>query len=109
MAHTYKELQAQIKALQEQAEATRVSELSAVIADMKQKINDYGITANDLGFKSSTAGRKPVAQAIAETTDKKMVEPKYKGPNNELWSGRGRAPTWTKELPTGKALEDYKI
>lgn len=109
MATSYRDLKAQIEELTAKAEAARVSEIANVVADIKAKIEEYGLTASDLGFKSATPGRKSVAQSISEATDKKTVEPKYKGPKGDLWSGRGRAPTWTKELPAGKTLEDYKI
>lgn len=109
MATSYRDLKVQIEELTAKAEAARVSELALVIADMKEKIAEYGITATDLGFKAAKGSRKSVSQAIADATEKKAVEAKYKGPKGDLWSGRGRAPTWTKELPAGKTLEDYKI
>ncbi|ARV18541.1 hypothetical protein AEP_01597 [Curvibacter sp. AEP1-3] len=109
MITSYRDLKAQIEELTAKAEAARISEVASVVADIKEKIEEYGLTASDLGFKSATQGRKSIAHSIAEASDKKTVEPKYKGPNGDIWSGRGRAPTWTKELPAGKTLDDYKI
>ena len=38
------------------------------------------------------------------------VAPKYRGPNGELWSGRGLKPLWlTAELKKGKKLESFSI
>nr|CBA26529.1 hypothetical protein Csp_E36170 [Curvibacter putative symbiont of Hydra magnipapillata] len=109
MATSYRDLKAQIEELTAKAEAARVSEVAAVVADIKEKIEEYGLTASDLGFKTDKGTRKSVGQAIAEANEKKSVEPKYKGPNGELWSGRGRAPVWTQNLPTDKTLDDYKV
>ena len=39
-----------------------------------------------------------------------IVKPKYRGPNGELWSGRGRKPHWvTAVLENGEDLNDYLI
>jgi DNA-binding protein H-NS len=38
------------------------------------------------------------------------VKPKYRGPNGELWSGRGNAPRWLAALEkTGKKRDSYLI
>jgi len=38
------------------------------------------------------------------------VKPKYRGPNGELWSGRGNAPRWLASLEkAGKKRESYLI
>jgi len=38
------------------------------------------------------------------------VKPKYRGPNGELWSGRGNAPRWLAALEkAGKKRESYLI
>jgi len=55
---------------------------------------------------SSTTGAtmttKPAIPSKAATTTeakpKKTVEPKYRGPNGETWSGRGSTPKWLREL-----------
>ena len=45
---------------------------------------------------------KPAIPSKAATTTeakpKKTVEPKYRGPNGETWSGRGSTPKWLREL-----------
>ena len=38
------------------------------------------------------------------------VAPKYRGPNGELWTGRGLRPRWlTAEMKKGKKLESFAI
>ncbi len=38
------------------------------------------------------------------------VQPKYRGPNGELWTGRGRTPKWVVEIrEAGQTLEDYAL
>ncbi len=106
---SYVDLQIQIKKLQDQAEQVRASELAAIIADTKAKIAQYGLTAKQLGLatgETSPRGPKPKASG---KTGKSTVAPKYKGPQGQLWSGRGRAPLWTLALPAGKTLADYAI
>ena len=107
MTTSYLALKAQIEELTAKAESVRVAELASVIAEIKQKIEEFGISAADLGFTSEKTSRK-FAKAT-EASEKRSVQPKYKGPNGELWSGRGISPKWTKALPAGKSIEDYKI
>ncbi len=82
---TYKQLQDQIKQLQQEAEKQRKNELASAIAKIKMTMAEYGITMADLGFtgkKKSSRVRSPLA-------------PKYRNPSTgETWSGRGKAPKW---------------
>lgn len=39
-----------------------------------------------------------------------IVKPKYRGPDGELWSGRGRKPHWVVNVMNqGEDLENYRI
>ena len=82
---TYKQLQDQIKQLQNEAEEPRKNELSNAISQIKMTMAEYGITLADLGFtnkKKTGRVRAPLA-------------PKYRNPaSGETWSGRGKAPKW---------------
>lgn len=92
---SYAELMDQAKALMDQAEQIRKAERSGAVAAIKAKMAEYGITVADLGG----SGKARVA-----------AEPKYRGPNGELWSGRGRRPAWANEaLAAGKSLDEYVI
>jgi len=105
---TYLELKAQAEKLLLQAEELRQREVAEVIADIKSKMEEYGITGADLGITGSVkdSGKKGGAA-------KKSVGPvavKYRGPNGEEWSGRGRSPQWlTRALEEGKTKEDFAI
>lgn len=80
---TFKEIQAQIEALQRQAEEARSNELSQVITQIKQLMEDYGITVDDL----SSARKKSVKKAVGTA--------KYRDPETgQEWTGRGRMPNW---------------
>jgi DNA-binding protein H-NS len=40
----------------------------------------------------------------------RSVEAKYRGPNGEEWSGRGRTPKWlAKLLESGEQIEKYRV
>lgn len=96
---TYSELMSQAKELMAKAEQVRKEELASVIADIRAKMHQYGITVADLEGKSKPAQSKSKA------------EPKYRGPNGELWSGGpSRKPQWVREvIDAGKSIEEYRI
>lgn len=102
---TYAELKAQGEALLAQAEALRKQEQANVIAEIKAKMKEFGLTVADLGFGASQPAKKKTAQ---EKTD---AQPKYRGPNGELWAGGlGRKPQWVRDvLAAGKSLDEYLI
>lgn len=95
---TYLELKAQAEKLLQQAEDLRQQEIADVIKEIKAKMAEYGITAADLGSSSK------------KSTSKASPAVKYRGPNGETWSGRGRSPVWLKEaLEQGKSKEDFAV
>ncbi|MCP3728422.1 H-NS histone family protein [Paraburkholderia sp. CNPSo 3272] len=86
---TFKELKAQMAALEAQAEAARAAEYEAVLADIRAKVVDYGFTERDIFGRRRGARTKSSAG---------VVPPKYRDPKTEAtWSGRGRAPNWIKD------------
>ena len=103
------------------AEAKRRDKLedarAALRAEMEQKAAELGISADDL---FSTAGQQaPVEQAAAKNvirTRKPRDDAgakraaKYRGPNGEEWSGRGRMPNWLAALEAeGRGREEFLI
>ncbi len=92
---TYKELQAEIKNLQQQAEKARQLEIQGAISEIKAKIEEYGITAADLfGGGAKSTGKRAA------------VKPKYRNnATGETWSGRGKPPRWI----AGKDKNQYLI
>ena len=79
---TYQDLVAQKKELDALVESARKAEVSAAVAEVKRLVGEYGLSAVDCGFgvKAKKAGGK--------------VAVKYRGPNGESWTGRGRTPAW---------------
>jgi DNA-binding protein H-NS len=98
----YKELLAQREALDQQIEELRQAELRSAIDQVRQLIAEWRLTAEDCGFKSvSASGLKKAKSAVAA---------KYRGPNGETWSGRGRAPKWLEALEMeGRQRSEFKI
>lgn len=95
---TYLELKAQAEMLLKKAEELRQQEVTEVLRDIKAKMAQYGITVEDL-----SGGPKKLAS-------KKTVSVKYRGPNGEEWSGRGRPPVWmTEAVEQGKSREDFAV
>jgi DNA-binding protein H-NS len=101
---TYLELRAQAEKLLAQAEELRAGERVEAIRDMKEKIAAYDVSAQELGFAFGSSPRK--SSAIKG----KSPAAKYKGPNGELWSGRGRQPKWmVSALAAGKKVDEFRI
>lgn len=106
---TIRELQEQMKALQEQIEAQKKQELPAVIAEIKQKIAEYGVTPeqifDDLVISAPRQNKSP------ERSSKNKVEMKYEFEGVQ-WSGRGKIPTPMQvEIDKGRAKskDDFLI
>ena len=99
---SYKELVAQREALDKQIEDLRLAELKAAIAQVRQLIAEWQLSAEDCGFKSGAASSSKKA--------KSAVAAKYRGPNGETWSGRGRAPKWLATLEAqGRQRAEFSI
>ncbi|MBL8399284.1 MAG: H-NS histone family protein [Candidatus Accumulibacter sp.] len=87
------ELIAQREALDKQIEEARRTAAAAAIAQVRQLIAEHELTAADCGFKSTAVLPQPAPL-------RKAVAVKYRGPNGETWSGRGKAPNWLINLET---------
>ena len=99
---SYKELGAQREALDKQIEETRQAESKAAIAQVRQLIADWQLSAEDCGFKTAVAPASKKAKSV--------VAAKYRGPNGETWSGRGRAPKWLEALEAqGRKRAEFLI
>jgi DNA-binding protein H-NS len=113
---TFKDLQAQISALQAQAEQLRRTETGDVIAKIKEAIAYYGFNARDLGL-SAARGPKPGIKASAtranakrKATRKVFGVAKYTDGADRTWTGRGKRPQWFVDaLAAGKSAEGMLI
>lgn len=97
---TYLELKAKAEKLLQEAEELRQKEVAEVINEIKQKMAEYGITTADLGASKKGGVKKSTGSAPV----------KYRGPNGEEWSGRGRSPQWlANAIEGGKKKEDFAV
>ncbi len=103
------------------AEAKRREKLedakTALRAEMQRKAAELGISAGDL---FSVAGQQAPAEQAAAKNGRRTRKPrddtgakraaKYRGPNGEEWSGRGRTPNWLAALEVeGRGREELLI
>ena len=102
------------------AEAKRREKLddarAALRAEMERRAAELGISADDL---FSTAGQQAPAEQAAKNGKRTRKQrddigvkraAKYRGPNGEEWSGRGRTPNWLAALEAeGRGREEFLI
>lgn len=115
------DLQEQISKLQKQADDLRAKEFGSTLAEIKAKMAAFGITIKDLtaaagkkskGVKAARSVKSPKDNASAKPMKKPRVAvaAKYRGPNGEVWTGRGLTPKWMKSLiEAGQTKESFEI
>ena len=111
----------QLTALIAAAEAKRREKLEdakvALRAEMERRAAELGIAPGDL---FSTVGQQVPAEQAAAKSGARARKPrddigakraaKYRGPNGEEWSGRGRMPNWLAALEAeGRGREKFLI
>lgn len=112
------DIQNQIEKLQKQASEIKSKEFHKTIQDIRTKMQAFGITLKDLKPVKGSGGKaKAKTGATAKRTSvgakKKStstVAAKYRGPNGEVWSGRGLTPRWLSALVAqGRTKEEFAI
>lgn len=100
------EIQNQIAALQKQAEDIKAQEFTKTVQEIQAKMEAFGITVSDL-----QGGRgRPRKVAGSATKSSNPAPAKFRGPNGEIWSGRGLMPRWMAALVAqGHAKESFAI
>ena len=103
------------------AEAKRRDKLedarAALRAEMEQRTAELGIALGDL---FSAPGQQAPAEQAAAKNGRRARKPrddigikraaKYRGPNGEEWSGRGRTPKWLAVLEAeGRGREEFLV
>lgn len=97
---TYEELIVQRAELDRQIEAALRAEKSAAIEAVRGLIGQFHLTAGDCGFGSAKNPGKL----------KRNVATRFRGPQGETWSGRGRSPKWLVALEEqGAAREKFRV
>ncbi len=97
------------------AEAKRRDKLedarAALRAEMEQRAAELGIAPSDLFSRAEQAAAKNGTRTRKPRDDigtKRAA--KYRGPNGEEWSGRGRMPNWLVALEAeGRRREEFLI
>lgn len=115
------EIQSQIEKLQKQAAEIKAREFNKTVLDIVARMQAFGITLKDLQpGKGRSAKARTKAAATAKNAGKKVkksggksapvVAPKYRGPQGEVWSGRGLMPRWLSALlAQGQTKEEFAI
>lgn len=96
---TYQELLAQRDELEKKINEARMVEVKAAITQAKQLISDYDLSAADCGFK-------PGGASVTMEKVRKPIAVKYRGPQGQTWSGRGKAPNWLTALEAQQRSRD---
>lgn len=111
------EIQNQIEKLQKQAMEIRSRDFHKTVQEIRSKMRAFGITLEDLKLSkgrdktvktSKVRSRITKANSVAKKTA--VVAAKYRGPNGEVWSGRGLTPRWLAALlAQGRKKEEFAI
>src|SRR5690242_15915906 len=102
---TVPELRALIAAAEAKLREKQGKAKAGLLAKWKAEAEENGLSLQALlpGFSSAPA--KPPRKVSGES-----LPAKYRGPNGEEWSGRGRLPKWLQALEAeGKSREDYRL
>lgn len=101
---TVEQLETQKRMIEEQIAAVREVQKQQAIVLIKDMVVANAITRSDLAF---------IVDPVADKKPRKLrvqLQPKYRGQNGELWSGRGRKPNWlTAALAGGATLEQFAV
>lgn len=116
------EIQSQIDRLQKQAAEIKAKEFDRTVQDILAKMKAFGISLKDLQpGKQSKSGKERSVKGKGNGKETKTVKPrlksaanpvaaKFRGPNGEVWSGRGLTPRWLSALVAlGKTKEEFVI
>jgi DNA-binding protein H-NS len=103
---------AELTALRDAAEAKRREKLddakNAVLEETRAKLAELGLTLEAVLPTSGSAGQG--GQGRKQRRDAGQPLPvRYRGPNGETWSGRGRMPKWLQTLEAeGRSREEFR-
>lgn len=132
---TYAELLAQREQLDRQLEQALKTERSEAIATVRRLVAQFQLTAADCGLEAAGRGRGPARRAgpaakadargpaggggrggsrrsaaQAAAKPRAPVPVRYRGPNGETWTGRGRTPRWLAALEQqGASRESFRV
>ena len=102
---TVQELTALIESAQSKRQEKIAEAKSSLLREFEEK-------AAQLGLTFDAVMRVPQASSLqrAAKVGGSSVPVKYRGPNGEEWSGRGRTPKWLQDAEaSGKARDTFKV
>ena len=111
---TVQQLTALIAAADAKRQEQREGAVTALRAEMERKAAELGVSPGELfaqgeprpSAKQATRGRKP----RSDVGVKRAVAVRYRGPNGETWSGRGRTPRWLAALEAeGRGRKEFVV
>lgn len=98
---TVQDLTALIKAAEEKRTEKLETAKRDLVTEFREKAASLG-----LSFESLLSGGEPAKSG--QSREKAAV--KYRGPNGEEWSGRGRQPRWLAEAEAaGRNRDEFKV
>ena len=101
------DIQKQIEALQKQAAEIKAQEFAKTVQEIQAKMQAFGIAIKDLQGSAATT-RKNKGAGKAKSSSPAVA--KFRGPNGEVWSGRGLMPRWLSALVAhGRTKEEFAI
>lgn len=81
----------------------KLAEIDKLEARFKPEVSGRSATAGSRAGLGGGDGKSKARKKI-------QIAPKYRGPNNETWAGRGLAPKWLTELEKkGRKREQFLI
>jgi len=93
-----------------QIQAFKETQKGEAIKTCKALIEEFSLTAFDLGLILTRESNPLPVQNEEVKRAIKHIPPKYRGPNGDLWSGRGLQPKWFDALINqGAKKEDFLI
>lgn len=77
----------------------------------EELLTEFRKRASDLGLSlDRLVASRPASGSAKTASSGKKVAAKYRGPNGEEWTGRGRTPSWLKALEAeGTKREQFSV
>src|SRR3712207_5161943 len=105
---------AELTALRDAAEAKRLEKLdeakNVVLAETRARLAELGLTLE--AVLPASARLPPVGYGRGRKKRRDAGQPlavEYRGPNSEIWSGRGRVPKWLQTLEAeGRNRKEFR-
>ncbi|QXR34259.1 H-NS histone family protein [Alcaligenes aquatilis] len=94
------EIKKEIARLQRDADKLKQKTRSKVISDILHSMKEHDLTPEDI---AQAFHHKP-------SRTKAVSKVRYQHPDGHTWTGRGRIPTWIKQIESeGRSREDFAV